>query len=207
MLRDADDKLVTIPKADIASRKDGKSLMPDGLVDSLTRQELLDLTRFLSELGKGAFAAKPGQTVRTWEVLQPTREAFALLGRKGFGAIPTEPGLIWAPTYSLVSGDLPAADLPTVQVNRESPKQAAVRFRVEVTTPGKVRLAIPDPTGLALWVDGVPAEAAKEVTLDLAPGVRTITVGVEPGRRPAPLRVELAESPGSPARARLVGGK
>jgi putative heme-binding domain-containing protein len=207
VLRDADDKLLTFPKADIASRKDGKSLMPEGLVDSLTRQELLDLTRFLSELGKGPFAATPGRTVRTWEVLQPTREAFALLGRKGFGAIPTEPGLSWAAAYSVVAGGLPVADLPTVQVNRESPRQAAVRFRVEVTTPGTVKLVFPDPAGLSLWVDGVPAAVAKETPLDLPAGVRTLTVGVEPGNRTTPLRIELADAPGSPARASVVGGK
>jgi len=53
VLRSAEDKLVTIAKANIEQIKDStRSLMPDGATDSLTRAELVDLVRFLSELGK-----------------------------------------------------------------------------------------------------------------------------------------------------------
>ena len=42
--------------------------MPDGLVDSLTRQEFVDLVRFLSELGKvGPYAPNPARLVRRWQ--------------------------------------------------------------------------------------------------------------------------------------------
>jgi putative heme-binding domain-containing protein len=61
VLRDAEDKLVTIAKSNIENIKDGRSLMPDGLVDSLTRQELVDLTAFLAQLGKvgGSYTVGP----------------------------------------------------------------------------------------------------------------------------------------------------
>ena len=52
VLRDATDKQITIRVADIDEESPGTSLMPAGLVDSLSREELADLVRFLSELGR-----------------------------------------------------------------------------------------------------------------------------------------------------------
>jgi putative heme-binding domain-containing protein len=52
VLRDATDKQITIRVADIDEESPGTSLMPAGLVDSLSREELADLVRYLSELGK-----------------------------------------------------------------------------------------------------------------------------------------------------------
>lgn len=43
---------VVVSKANIKERAKGRSLMPEGLVDGLTRQELMDLVRYLSELGR-----------------------------------------------------------------------------------------------------------------------------------------------------------
>ena len=59
VLRDAEGAEVRVAVADIAERKGGLSLMPEGLVDPLPRADLRDLTRFLSELGKGGYAAAP----------------------------------------------------------------------------------------------------------------------------------------------------
>ncbi len=52
VLRDATDRQITIRVADIDEESPGTSLMPAGLVDSLSREELADLVRFLSELGR-----------------------------------------------------------------------------------------------------------------------------------------------------------
>lgn len=52
VLRDATDKQITIRVADIDEESPGTSLMPAGLVDALSREELADLVRYLSELGK-----------------------------------------------------------------------------------------------------------------------------------------------------------
>jgi hypothetical protein len=43
---------VKIPRDQIASRKLTGSLMPSGLVDRLSREDLRDLFRYLSGLGK-----------------------------------------------------------------------------------------------------------------------------------------------------------
>ena len=55
VLRDStqDGKLITILKKDIEERNDkGPSLMPEGLVNILSRQEFLDLTRYLMEIAE-----------------------------------------------------------------------------------------------------------------------------------------------------------
>ena len=53
VLRDlAADREVRIPRARIRQMKDAGTAMPEGLTDGMTRQELLDLFRYLSELGR-----------------------------------------------------------------------------------------------------------------------------------------------------------
>ena len=52
VLRDAAGKEVKIPTADIDEESVGTSLMPAGLIDGLSREELADLVRYLSGLGK-----------------------------------------------------------------------------------------------------------------------------------------------------------
>jgi putative heme-binding domain-containing protein len=73
VLRDATDKEIVVQKKDIQSRTNGNSLMPAGLVDSLSSKERLDLYRFLSELGKpGAFDASKGNVARCWKLFAQT---------------------------------------------------------------------------------------------------------------------------------------
>jgi putative heme-binding domain-containing protein len=208
VLRDNEDREVVIPTADIDEKKDGKSLMPDGLTDPLTRQELLDLTRFLSELGKGQYLATPGRVVRRWQVLQPTKEMYTLLNRDRLGAV-TKPDakLSWVPGYSLVSGDLPLDAVPQFRWRGDAPLTAVARFQVDVTTAGKVKLTPNDAAGLSLWVDGVPLDLAGAQVVELGQGTHTVTAALNLGQRKTPLRVELDEVAGSPARARVVGGK
>jgi putative heme-binding domain-containing protein len=52
VLRDATGKEQLIPVATIDEESAGTSLMPAGLVDTLSRDELADLVRYLSELGR-----------------------------------------------------------------------------------------------------------------------------------------------------------
>ena len=61
VLRNSEDKEVTIPVEQVDEKREGRSLMPDGLVNSLTRGELVDLVSFLSQLGKVGDFAQLGQ--------------------------------------------------------------------------------------------------------------------------------------------------
>jgi putative heme-binding domain-containing protein len=88
ILRDAIRDEISIPKKSIQAQKTIGSIMPAGLADLLTEAELLDLVRFLSELGKpGPWQVGAAPAVRRWRVKQ---------------------GELWLPAYSGVSGTLPA---------------------------------------------------------------------------------------------------
>ncbi|MCH5376472.1 MAG: HEAT repeat domain-containing protein, partial [Planctomycetes bacterium] len=67
-LRLADGKEVQIDAEAIEQEKPGKSLMPEGLLDSLTKPELVDLVAFLSALGRDpAYTVSTDPIVRSLE--------------------------------------------------------------------------------------------------------------------------------------------
>jgi putative heme-binding domain-containing protein len=214
-LRDAEDRLVTVAKNQIEEIKDGRSLMPDGLVDPLTREELVDLIAFLAQLGKvgGPLALPPQRYVRRWETLLATPQAVNRLRRTSFDTAATDdPELPWKSVYSRVAGDLPLADLPVLtaalRVAPGGSPTSFVRFGVEVSTPGRLHLVVDDPAGLLLWVDGRPTPLAGPTTpLELDRGLHRLTLAVDHAAHPPALRVELADAPASPAQFQLVGGK
>ena len=205
-IRDAEGKEIAISKADKPVVKPGLSLMPDGLTDALTRQEFVDLVRFLSELGKGPYLAQPGKVVRTWQSVLPTKELFTAVTRDRLGAIATDGTLAWASVYSQVDGSLPAGELVKWNIGK-GPFQAAARFQLDCTTAGKVAIKVPDTTGLQAWLDGAPVDLKAETVLNLTVGMHTVTFSVKLDERKQPLRVELEEVKDSPARVRIVGGK
>lgn len=212
VMRQADDKLVTVSKDSIETRKDGRSLMPDGLADSLTRTELVDLIRFLSELGKvgGNYAIGKTPVVRRWESLIWTPEAHTLINRSSYdSAAGTSPALSWEPAYSRVGGDLPVNGLPQFVAHAGYDPHSFVRFQLEVSSPGVVSLALGKPNGVTLWVDGKPTPVASVVNLELGPGRHTLTLGVNRQKRIEPLTVELAETPkgATAAQVQIIGGK
>jgi putative heme-binding domain-containing protein len=214
VLRNAEDKEITIPIPQIDSRENSKkSLMPEGLADALTRGELIDLVRFLSELGKvGPYSVSKARLVRRWQALEPTREAYTLLARTSHAsAAGNDPALTWSPAYSTVAGELPIADVPLFKMGTGAEKQVVlasfVRCQLDVTTAGKAKLLLNSAKGVKGWLDGEPVEAREEMPLDLGPGTHTLTFAVDRGSRTEALRVELDDVPGSPARLRVVGGK
>jgi putative heme-binding domain-containing protein len=213
VLRDAEDREVSIPTDQIDERSVGGSLMPEGLADSLTRAELVDLVRFLSELGKvGPYSVSKARLARRWQALTPTPEAYNELSRVGLVAIARDnPALTWAPAYSTVAGVLPPGDLPVLQVYVPSQADKTpvgfARCQLEATTPGKVKLRLNSAEGLTVWLDQAPVDVKAEMVLDLTAGKHTLTFAVDLGRRHDGLRCELDDVPGSPARAQVVGGK
>jgi putative heme-binding domain-containing protein len=215
VLRDANDEVVTIAKNSIDERADGRSLMPDGAVDVLTRQELVDLVRFLSELGKvGDYAIGQARVARRFAAVIPDQSAYQRLNRASFDAVAqADPAFTWEPAYATVGGDLPLDELPTFELKKwgaedEGPRRIHfVRTALEVTSPGKTRLVINESADLMLWLDGKPLALAKEVLLDLKSGQHTLTFAINSSSRKAPLRLELVDEAGSSAKVQWVGGK
>jgi putative heme-binding domain-containing protein len=208
VLRNAEDREITIPLKDIEERGMGGSLMPDGLADTLTRTEFLDLVRFLSELGKvGPYAVNKARLVRRWQALEATPDASRVLAAGVDTGLRDDPRLIWAPAYSTVAGTLPVGELPRLERIREKVSLAIVRFQLDVTTPGPAVLKLNDVRGLSLWQGRIAVPAQESTIVNLPLGVQTVTVVVDLAQRREPLRIELDDQPGSPARVRVVGGK
>src|SRR5262249_2036229 len=208
-LRTDQDKEIAIPVKTIEEQTPSKvSLMPDGLTDTLTRAELLGLVRFLSELGKGERWSVGRQKVaRRWEVLEPNRETYRVLVGKSLSALAAgEPGLTWEPVYSTVNGSLPLASLPTFRLGKEGQPQTLLRTQIEATAASKVQLKLNAAKGLSIWLDGEPVKPASAVTLDLKPGVHTLSIHVDRGERKDELRLEVEDTPAA-ASVRFIGGK
>jgi putative heme-binding domain-containing protein len=211
VLRDEKDQEITIPLTDIAERsKSTKSLMPEGLTDSLTKQEFADLVRYLAELGKvgGPFAPSKVRVVRRWQVIDATPANLNLFRRTRVSAAaePDNP-FTWSPAYAKVTGDLPLAELPKFTVWADTAQQSTIRFQLDVTTAGAAKLKFNSVAGLTLYLGNAPVEPKPETVLDLKAGVQTVTVLIDRSKRTDDLRVELDDVANSPARVSVVGGK
>jgi putative heme-binding domain-containing protein len=205
VLRTAEDREVTVATDNIDEKANGPSLMPDGLADPLTHSELVDLVRFLSELGKvGPYSLSKARLARRWQVLEPTEEAKKVL-QGGLAAAGNDPQLIWSSAYATVAGVLPLENVPRLDV--KAVPTGLVRCQLDVSSAGKVKLLLSSARGLTCWLDGAPVEAKEEMTPDLAVGVHTLTFAVDLAQRTDGLRLELDDVPGSKGQARIVGAK
>ena len=202
-LRDQNDVEVTLTKESIEAEREGRSLMPDGLVEPLTRRA----GRFDPiPLGIGqrrAFAIGKDRVVRRWRKLTWSAEAHRLLNRTSHDSAATDnPVLVWEPAYSQVSGELPMEDLAHFKPHADLDPVSFARCEITVSTAGKLALGFNDPAGVTLWLDGKPVPMQKEITLDLAVGQHTLTLAINRKTRSSGLRLELATSkPPAPGRA------
>lgn len=208
VLRNAEDQEISVATSSIEEKSTGGSIMPAGLADALTQQELVDLVNYLSQLGKGPYAVGQSRAVRRWRALETSEAALDRLRQLGFeSAADPNPIYVWRPVYSLASGDLPLAELPVFGAARGMPPTAFLQFQLDVSAPGKIKLVVNEPAGLQIWVDGAPVEVAgPETVIDLAAGQRTFTVAAA-ARNRAAVRIALADVEGSAAQAQIVGGK
>lgn len=194
-LRDATGKLTTVPVTDSTKVNIlNASLMPPGLTASLRQDEFIDLVRFLSELGKdGPYKVSPEPVARTWEVLQKSsnRRAF---NAHSLPVVRSLEGLEWKPAYSLVSGEIPIAQLPVNQ--RFDLNFHMLAFPLEVSTPGELTLTLNDPTGLQIWVADQNPDLSKTATVKLPKGKHEVLVAIDTSKRTSPLRIGLQNKAG-----------
>lgn len=210
LLRGTDDKEILVAKDDIdGAVRQTRSLMPDGLTDSLTRQEFADLVRFLSEMGKvGAYAPRPERLARRWQVVEPTPANLHLFRRNRVSYVAERPAeFATSPHYAMVSGMIPVAELPRFVVWNNTAPQSVLRTELEATAAGAVRLKVNAPQGLTVYVNDQPVDVQPEMTVTLPTGVATLTVIIDHSRREDPVKFELDDIPGSQARVRWIGGK
>ena len=213
VLRDAEDREVAIPSNSIEDQKTGGSLMPAGLIEELTWPELIDLVRFLSQLGKiGPYSVGTDRVLRRWQVLEATPEVKSAIAASGIDSLITrEQSLTWRPVYTTVAGELPLSEWPDAGRVAGAAPLALARTQLEATSPGEVKLTFNADDALSVWVDGrrvkSTGDRARSVVVDLTRGGHTIAVAVDLAHRREGLRCVLEDIPGSPARAQAVLGK
>ena len=211
VLRDASDTETVIPRDQIAEDKlSDQSLMPATPL-ALRRDQLVDLTRFLSELGReGPYRVSPARVVRRWQVpVEKGNWWQSGIFRQGvMHAVRQAETLEWSPRYSRVSGELPLADVPKLQY-RPNRALSFVRFELRVSTAGKIGLRFNSIRGFEVFADGNQLELSElETAVELSAGDHWITLVLHhEDRDGVPIRVELFDVPGSAGRAQRVVGR
>lgn len=182
--------------------------MPQGLTKFLTRDELLDLARFVSELGRpGPYAVQTAKTIQRWRVYRDpppelTQEVPHLehLRQLVLGSPSTQ----WDPAYAQVAGALPLDEL-----RPGHPDQPLIlQGEFQVSTAGKVVVHVQSECGYQGWIDAEPLKTDKASEFSVATGRHMLTLRVEgspPGTTPT-LRVEFTAAPDSPVNYEMVGG-
>jgi putative heme-binding domain-containing protein len=122
VLRDNAGKMQTIPAAQVSKKEViPVSLMPAGLTHSLRRDELADLVKFLTELGKdGAYKVQEDGTLRHWQSFQNETQSL--------------------PLTTLVDGSIELKEVPVIQLLGKPKRKLESAF--EMPKDGTVTLAI-----------------------------------------------------------------
>jgi len=184
VLRLADGKEVTIEKDDIQEIKESRSLMPDGLLDSLTQEEAIHLLRFITEIGKidGKMLVANNGAIRQWETLLWTEKAHVLFNRTSFDSIKgDQSNFTWQLHPALVSGGVPMKSLASFRPHPGVPNHTFLRTKLNITRAGDVVLDFGNaPKGsISLWANGKPVPVdAKSVKLAMSEGEQWVFVGV-----------------------------
>ncbi|MEZ6065061.1 MAG: HEAT repeat domain-containing protein [Planctomycetaceae bacterium] len=212
ILRNAEGVEISVPLASIETEVQGISLMPAGLTEKLTRQELIDLTAFLSALGRlPNYTVGQTPTARRWQLMQATPQAAQQLRRTSYGrATSDDSAFQWSRAFSRVDGSLPVGELPEVAVrNRVAEGSRGVSFvrtEINVDRAGAGVLKLTNPTGLQVWLNGEPLEVKDRIPVDLPAGRHRLTISLDRSATGDALKVELLPADGSPLLATFPGG-
>lgn len=190
VLRNAENKLVSIATRDVEESKTGGSIMPIGLADQLSSQDLLDLIRYLSELGKpGPYGPSREIIAKEWRLHGPLKpeeadkleggyiEAGAALGAKTTDwqkSLTANAGWVYLREFSL------KPQLPIVFASCDLVTEQA----------GTIRFALEPGPAAKVWLDGKPLTAAQTVGKD-----SWYEVTLEPGRHALLLRIDVGSAP------------
>ena len=191
VIRTAANQLVRIPKNNIASKRNGMSLMPAGLMDSLSEQDQLDLFRFLGALGTpGNYDAAQGGVARVYEVLAGTHRVEQDGGEK---IVSGEWKKGWKPLIALVSGAVSGWALRNeTKIGNKYVGLVNVYLRttVEAAKDGRATFSVTGPTKVDFWVDGKPVKGDRSFAVNLTAGKHTVLIRLDAKAIPAQLRIK-----------------
>ena len=209
ILKDANGKKIVIPVDDIDDEAEGGSLMPQGLTKFLTREELVDIVKYLSVLGKpGRYAVRSKPTIQRWLLMKdipdlilsnenPDEELFE-------EHVLRAPATEWIPQYAMVAGLLPFEELKSIATDSSLLLQA----EINVTEAGTVGFRINSTADTKIWIDAHSLNPEPENQFDLEKGVHKLTLLVNlENRNDKGIQAEFFKPAGSKASFTVVGGK
>ncbi|MDB4644782.1 L-sorbosone dehydrogenase [Rubripirellula sp.] len=178
-LRLADGKEVQIDLDSIEQTKPGKSLMPEGLLDSLPQQELVDLLTFMSALGREPdYKVSTEPIVRSLETLNYTNAANSRLNRTSMDtAASNDTNMTWRSQTTKVDGTIPLSELDQFKQHRTLPHTSFVRFGITMPREGIAEIDIP-ADGISAWIDGKPTPTTTLGTLPLDSGDHVVVLAI-----------------------------
>ncbi len=210
ILRNAEDKEIAIPLKKIEGQKPGASIMPAGLIDKLTRAEVVDMAAFLVALGRDPnYTVVQTPTARRWLALEATQGASYQFNRNGIQeAVKDNPAFTWKTVYTQVNGDLPTMALPDIKTLGQSKGirgLTVLRGELDAAGNGEAKLKLSGTEGVRAWLDEQPLKIGPEILLRLSPGRKRLTLVIDQNVQPGPLRVTMENL--AHQSARFVGGK
>ena len=207
LIRDSQGKTVTVATADIEAEKEGKSQMPQGLTKFLTQDEVIDLAKFISELGKpGPYAIRKVPNMQRWQVMNDPPSELTIdvphvenIRELVLNSQPEQ----WFSVYGQVSGALPLAELRVGNV----PRVLILQSEVQVNEAGKLSFELKTAEKFQAWLDDQPMDSKTQFEARLEPGRHKLTLRLEVGSGENPeLKVEVSKSPDSTVQFEVVGG-
>lgn len=178
VLRDASNKLVRIPESEIVQVKQGKSLMPAGLLDRIQQSEQLDLIRFLTQLGRPGDYDASRQTVARVLELFAGNHRIEQAGNQAIVSGELVKG--WKPLQARVSGKIDRAVLQemTVQPRNIALVNIYLRTAIEVGSDTQANFSVDNIKSATLWIDGEnPTEINDSV--QLTAGKHTLLIQID----------------------------
>lgn len=169
------------------------SLMPEGLTQTLRQDELADLIRFLSLLGRpGAFQIPTQQYVRSWQVLVPDQRAARLFeSLDELAAALASENLLWKDAASRVDGSLPLDEVATIASAKDRKPRSVLRVTVETPAETAMSLEFVRSKGLTILAGGKQLELNERSQLELEPGKHQLVIVVDRQQREADLRIAI----------------
>ena len=195
VIRTADNKLIKIPDEDIDGKKNGKSIMPTGVIDGLPEQEQLDLIAFLGKLGKpGPFDSSRTGVARRFEAFSGNHRIEQLGVADVIDGTRTKG---WKTLDTRVNGDLTRDSMRSVAVASvfTSPVNLYLRVRLNVSNERDAVIDVSGPKKIAAWINGKPVEvdstdSTNRVKHTLQPGTHTFLVRLDAKVIPDSVRIE-----------------
>tara|TARA_R110002049_G_scaffold72490_6_gene187451 strand:- start:163012 stop:166497 length:3486 start_codon:yes stop_codon:yes gene_type:complete len=189
-LRLADGKEKSIAIDSIEIQKPGKSLMPAGMLDQLTENELVDLVAFLSQLGRTpAYTVSTEPVVRTVETLIYSPEANRRLNRTSTDTVASDDPLMkWRPLTSRVDGRLTIDEMDPFRQHKSTPPTSFLRVHVSSANAGAAGIEFPTD-GIECWVDGKPTPNWELKDRILQAGDHTIVLAIDRTVQETPFKI------------------